>query len=496
MIDSIEARVDRIGEALRDASEATELLDRQVEEAVDRLSSRQEENSALRQNVTRLSTESESLAATREELSSELSRVISARDSVVKELEAQVAELATILGTTEEELGSALARNTALALDRDLSIERGAALDKELGALREVRAELGAQVSQLAALLEENHEKLSAARMESADLRERNQLLVVQLGAAKQALAKMEIESAALRDRNRVTVVHVDELEQALAQLRRDRTQLLEEYAALRDRAKELEARLSDETERTTLVQREIEDREIRLSEVRLALEQSDEELTKQRRVSARAQAQIALLNQQIAALRQQLARISRALDAAEAEAEEQMVVIANLGRRLNLALAGKVEELQRYRSEFFGRLREVLGNRPGILIEGDRFVIQSEVLFASGSAELGEEGRRQMGQLAETLLDIAREIPGEINWILRVDGHTDKVPIVTAQFPSNWELSTARAISVVHSLTDRGVPAERLAATGFGEFQPLDPRDDEIAFRRNRRIELKLTQK
>jgi chemotaxis protein MotB len=134
------------------------------------------------------------------------------------------------------------------------------------------------------------------------------------------------------------------------------------------------------------------------------------------------------------------------------------------------------------------------LGNQPGIRVEGDRFVFSSEVLFASGSATLGDEGRVQMSRLAETLMVIAAEIPDDLPWILRVDGHTDKIPIYTEKFPSNWELSTARAISVVRYLTDQGVPPHRLAATGFGEFQPIDTHDDEIALRRNRRIELKLT--
>ena len=197
-----------------------------------------------------------------------------------------------------------------------------------------------------------------------------------------------------------------------------------------------------------------------------------------------------------MAALREQLKRIEAALDVSEAKSTEQNVVIADLGRRLNLALASKVEELARYRSEFFGRLREVLGNRRDIRIVGDRFVFQSEVLFESGSAELGIEGAQQLAALAMALIEIARQIPAELHWILRVDGHTDRVPIATARFPTNWELSTARALSVTHFLVDQGIPPDRLAATGFGEFQPLDPRNDEIAFRRNRRIELKLTQR
>jgi len=261
-----------------------------------------------------------------------------------------------------------------------------------------------------------------------------------------------------------------------------------------RDRSMKLEARLADETERTALAQKEIDDREILLDELHLALQQSDEEMRSEQTLSSAAQARVELLNQQIIALRQQLERLSAALDIAETEAEAQGAVIADLGRKLNLALAGKVEELQRYRSEFFGRLREVLGNRPGIRIVDDRFVFQSEVLFGSGAATFEATGREQMAQLARTLLDIAREIPEDIPWVLRVDGHTDSVPISTPQFASNWELSSARAISVVRFLVAQGVPPERLVAAGFGEFQPIDPNGDEIALRRNRRIELKLT--
>ena len=154
------------------------------------------------------------------------------------------------------------------------------------------------------------------------------------------------------------------------------------------------------------------------------------------------------------------------------------------------------MEELSRYRSEFFGRLREVLGDRKDIQIVGDRFVFQSEVLFTSGSAELETGGKLRLAELADTLLEISLKIPPEIPWILRVDGHTDTVPIHTAQFPSNWELSSARAISVIQFLMEQGIPAGRLAAAGFGQFQPLDDGFDETANRRNRRIELKLTER
>ena len=285
-------------------------------------------------------------------------------------------------------------------------------------------------------------------------------------------------------------------LEQDVGRLVEDLERRDLEIGALRDRRQELEARLADERERTLLAQKELEERDIRLSDLLILYDSAEAELRGERELSAGAQRQVALLNQQIAALREQLTRIEAALDMAEREAEEKKVVIADLGRRLNLALAAKVEELARYRSEFFGRLREVLSDRRGIRVVGDRFVFQSEVLFESGSAELGAAGKLQLAVLAETLLQIAAEIPSELNWILRVDGHTDKVPIATARYPSNWELSTARALSVTHFLVDQGIPSRRLAAAGFGEFQPLESRDDEFAYRRNRRIELKLDQR
>jgi chemotaxis protein MotB len=257
-----------------------------------------------------------------------------------------------------------------------------------------------------------------------------------------------------------------------------------------------LEARLASEQERTTLAQREIEKRDIRLSELLMRVEESEAALTDEQELSATQRARIALLARQIASLQKQLQRIGALLEASETKTAKQQVQIADLGRRLNLALAARVEELSKYRSEFFGRLREVLGDHPGIRVVGDRFVFQSEVLFASGSAELNPEGEAQIAQLATTLTEIGKKIPKDINWILRVDGHTDRVPIQTAAFPSNWELSTARAISVVKFLVDHGVPADRLAATGFGEHQPLDPRQNQAGYSRNRRIELKLTQR
>lgn len=224
------------------------------------------------------------------------------------------------------------------------------------------------------------------------------------------------------------------------------------------------------------------------------ALAATQNELASRTSQLQEAQSTVDQLNQQLLALRDQLQRIAAALDASEAKGKEQQTQIADLGRRLNQALASKVEELARYRSEFFGRLRQVLGDRPDIRIVGDRFVFQSEVLFAPASAELSDQAKKQLAPVAAALKDIAGKIPPDINWVLRVDGHTDRRPINTPQFASNWELSTARAISVVRYLVEQGIPAGRLSAAGFAEFQPIDPGDNEAAYRRNRRIELKLT--
>lgn len=215
----------------------------------------------------------------------------------------------------------------------------------------------------------------------------------------------------------------------------------------------------------------------------------------KQRKLSEE-EVTIATLNQNIDALRQQLNQLSEALDLAAAKNKDDQAKIDDLGTKLNQALATKVEELARYRSEFFGRLKAILGDRPDIRIVGDRFVFQSEVLFAPASAELGEPARQQLAPVVSALREIQSQIPPALNWILEIDGHTDPRPINTPAFQSNWELSTARAVSVVKFLTEQGIPAEHLSAAGFGEWQPLDRAATEDAYRRNRRIEIKLTQR
>src|SRR5271155_4874864 len=218
--------------------------------------------------------------------------------------------------------------------------------------------------------------------------------------------------------------------------------------------------------------------------------------LDQQKQISAQALAQVDVLNQQIAALRRQLAAIEDALAASEAANKESQSKISDLGQRLNVALAQKVQELNRYRSDFFGRLRQILGSRPDIRVVGDRFVFESSVLFESGKADLSGAGRQSLDSLASAVLDLEREIPPDIPWILRIDGHTDARAINAGPFKSNWELSSARAIEVVQYLVSRGVDPHFLAAAGFGEFQPIDSGTDEEALARNRRIELKLTER
>ncbi len=219
-------------------------------------------------------------------------------------------------------------------------------------------------------------------------------------------------------------------------------------------------------------------------------------QLDSEKRLTARALAQVEVLNQQIVALRRQLGALEKALEVSEKRDKESQAQISKLGQRLNLALAQRVRELQRYRSDFFGRLNKILGGRSDIRVVGDRFVFPSEVFFETGKAELLPDGRSELDKLASALLELEKQIPPEIAWVLRVDGHTDVRPTSGVNFKSNWELSSARAISVVQYLISKGISPQHLVAAGFGEFQPIDTARTEEAYRKNRRIELKLTER
>ncbi len=297
------------------------------------------------------------------------------------------------------------------------------------------------------------------------------------LGAAKEdveaQLAESEAERAVLEQRVARLVTEQRGLERRLAALQSARS-------GLADRASELESLLAER------------DRQIaELSALVDRLETSQQQV---RAEKEKALARVETLSRQIATLSQQLRALSDALDVKQAQIERQTQQIADLGMRLNLALASRVQELEQYRSDFFGRLRQVLGQRPDVRIVGDRFVFQSEVLFETGEATINESGRRELQAFIDAFKEIMPEIPEDLPWVLQVDGHTDRRPIHTVRFPSNWELSTARAIAVARFFIEQGIPPERVAARGFAHYQPLDPRDSEEAYRRNRRIEIRLT--
>jgi chemotaxis protein MotB len=306
-----------------------------------------------------------------------------------------------------------------------------------------------------------------------------------------------------------------DELQNQLVVVIGERDSLKAQVGDLQAQASEYDAKLAQQAALTEEAKKKLEDayKSIEADQAKIsalmtdiaALQSLRDELmkkvgnyeTEKEEITSEAQKRVELLNQQILALRQQLSDLATALDISEAKSKQQEVQIAELGKRLNLALASKVEELARYRSEFFGRLREILGNREDIQIVGDRFVFQSEVFFDSASAELGLEGREQLDVLATTLILLMADIPNDLDWVLRIDGHTDSRPIRGSRdYPSNWELSTARAVAVVKYLASRGIPPERLAAAGFAEFRPLDTGDTEEAYRKNRRIEIKFDQR
>ena len=334
-----------------------------------------------------------------------------------------------------------------------------------------------------------------------------------ELAQLKNAVFQLESLLSGERERSDALRGDLDSVSARLAEADRDREELRAERVALlvaRDALTRDRDALAALIEDSYADAADADELRLLLAETQAALaaaraeqfdavveaERSRDDLAEERRLSAETRSQMSLLNAQIARLRAQLGEALRALEASEATVSEQELEIEDLGGRLNLAMARRVRELELAGSEFFGRLREALSGRSDVRIDGDRFVIQSGVLFTSGSDELGAEGLGQVADLAGLLIQIAREIPDDVNWVLRIDGHTDKRPINTERFRSNWALSSARAITVARALIDNGVPPRRLMAAGFGEFQPIDDRETEDAFRRNRRIELKLTQR
>ena len=313
------------------------------------------------------------------------------------------------------------------------------------------------------------------------------------LSLERQANVDLNLSIEQLSSQLQSSLGEKDRMEAAISELTSALQESEQSVASLKGNLENTGQRMASLQE--TLIEEQRRNSEA-LADMQSRYQESKSALVQERELTGKQRDTLDLLNQQIAAIRNQLATLNEALEAAERKDEKNQVRISNLGKRLNVALAGKVQELAKYRSEFFGQLREVLGDRKDIRVVGDRFVFQSEVLFDSGSDDLALEGQIQLDRLAQTLLEIATRIPENLDWILRIDGHTDLVRISNERFHSNWELSSARAISVVKFLVKAGIPPNRLAATGFGEFSPLDQKKDANAFRRNRRIEVKLTQR
>lgn len=418
-----------------------------------------------------------------------LSVALSGRDEALQQLEQRVGELSDLL-SLERSANAELRLNVAQ-------------LSEELQSSTERRETLSAQLAELRDRRDGLEQKLAEARAEASDNSEELEQAYETIQADKQKLQVQLDQIAMLRSLREELRKDVARLETRLAAAQQLAEKRQAELNALDDRLAQVRTTSSNRQDKIAQLQDQLyearqtaDERQERIASLSNELEMTEDKLADQQSLTEDQEAKIDILNRQLSSLRRQMARLNTALDAQEAENVAKAAKIESLGERLNEALANKVEELARYRSEFFGRLRQVLGDRQNIRVVGDRFVFQSEVLFDSASANLGPSGAGQIRQLAETLKQVIDEIPDDINWILRVDGHTDRRPIDTARFPSNWELSTARAVEVVKFLIDQGIPPERLAATGFGAQQPLDTGNSEAALRRNRRIEFKLTTK
>ncbi|MAB65194.1 MAG: flagellar motor protein [Marinovum sp.] len=375
-------------------------------------------------------------------------------------------------------------RQQLISLGELLSIERRASAD-------------------LAANLAQISNQLNASNTNRDDLQ--TQLTIVQaaLGVSNDEILRLETQQA---DTNATLIAARASLEERLGALQLAEGQLaiaeaqnksaVDTIDTLRANINKSENALADA--RTNLAERlgalQLTQRQLEAAQVQNTSDAGT--IDGLRAETTASKVEIAQMTGALAALRVRLEKLTALLAEKDKQTAHDKVAIASLGRSLNNALASRVQELQRFRSEFFGRLREVLKGRDDVQIVGDRFVFQSEVLFAQGQAEIGSQGEEQLAKLAITLTDIAQKIPGDINWVLQVDGHTDDVPIRAGRYADNWDLSTERALSVVRYLNQQGLPANRLAAAGYGEYQPLDASDNDNARRKNRRIEMKITQR
>ena len=419
-----------------------------------------------------------------------LQQEVAGKDTALQRLNAQIAQLTDLLSlekgsrtSIEEQLAQLRANLTATESERDRF--KGQVEGAGTG-LSEAQGRVGQLATEL-----EGEKRITARALAQVEV------LNQQIAALRRQLAALESALDASERKDKDSQTRIADLGQRLNLALAQRVQELSRYRS--DFFGKLREILGNRPDVRIVGDRFVLQSELFFDTGKAELlPEARTELEGEKRITARALAQVEVLNQQIAALRRQLAALESALDASERKDKESQTRIADLGQRLNLALAQRVQELSRYRSDFFGRLREILGNRPDIRIVGDRFVLQSELLFDVGKADLKPEARAEIDKIATALLDLAQKIPADIAWVLRVDGHTDVRPIsgTAGQFKSNWDLSAARAIAVVQYLVGKGVLPHRLVAAGFGEFQPIDPGTTDEAFSRNRRIEFKLTER
>jgi chemotaxis protein MotB len=397
-----------------------------------------------------------------------LAQTLSSRESELDLLNVKLAEISNALQVQ---------RNTNQSLSEKLSVLRNQYAQGEF-----FQNMLEQKVAELEKIVTADKEAISIQLSELAQLQQ-------DIVALKQVRKDLENDVASLASTLKIQDQNIEQLETGLE----NRLALI---GTLRDNSQALQAKLASQQNMTMLAQKDIEQKEFLIQDLVAIVGEGKEALRDEKKLSASAYADVKNLSAQIDALKNKLNSISSALRLEEKKTASQETQMANLGQRLNTLLAERVNELEQYRSDFFGRLRQVLVKSPDIRIEGDRFLLPSALFFASASATLGERGKQELNKLAQTLNEISVAIPGDINWILRIDGHTDQLPISTLRFPSNWELSTARAVSVVRYLTEQGIAPKRMTAAGFGEFHPVDPGQSEAAYQRNRRIELKLTER
>ncbi len=438
-----------------------------------------------------------------------LSNALVGRDRTITSLQVRINELSRLLGLEQEKSATRQKTIAQIAANLQASLRARAASDAALsrarGALAEERSARAALEKQRLAIvgdLQTARQALAAAQKDKDATSKKLQQTEKALSTAEAAAQKVRaLQKKLAADQTRI-VGELEDIRRAAALLRKKRTEIeaaLKKSKAARKKLEEEKVIIVGQLKSVSLqrdqAQKQKAETEQQRSIVIIKLKKAEETLLKQSSLKNKSLAEIVILNRQIAALRRQLAAIQAILKATEEKINVKDVAIKDLSTRLNKALASRVQELERYRSEFFGRLRKVLGNRKDIKIVGDRFVFQSEVLFGSGSANLSDQGEDRLKDLAKTLKSIIAKIPSRVQWVLRVDGHTDKRPI-RGRYESNWELSAARAISVVKYLIDEGIPARRLVAAGFGEQYPIVKGDTEQAYARNRRIEFKITQR